>query len=59
MAVDTSSPSLLPIKEVRARIGLSQATIYRMLQRGTFFKPREVGTRSLWRSDENSTDSGR
>lgn len=44
--------SLLPLKAVKARVGLSTATVYRMMQRGTFPKPRKVGTKSLWRSDE-------
>ena len=44
--------SLLPIKAVKGRVGLSEATIYRMLHRGTFPKPRKVGFKSLWRSDE-------
>lgn len=40
------------IKEVKARVGLSVAMIYRLMQRGTFPRPRKVGTKSLWRSDE-------
>jgi predicted DNA-binding transcriptional regulator AlpA len=44
--------SLLPLKEVKARVGLSTATVYRLMQRGTFPRPRKVGTKSLWRSDE-------
>lgn len=47
--------SLLPLKSVKARVGLSTATVYRMMQRGTFPKPRKVGTKSLWRSDEIDT----
>lgn len=44
--------SLLPIKAVKLRVGLSESTIYRMLNLGTFPKPRKVGGKSLWRSDE-------
>jgi prophage regulatory protein len=52
-AENTPTPlSLLPIKEVKARVGLSVAMIYRLMQRGTFPRPRKIGTKSLWRSDE-------
>ena len=44
--------SLLPLKEVKARVSLSTATVYRLMQKGTFPKPRKIGTKSLWRSDE-------
>ncbi len=44
--------SLLPIKAVKLRVGLSESTIYRMLNLGTFPKPRKVCGKSLWRSDE-------
>lgn len=43
---------LLPIKDVKARVGLSVPLIYRLMQRGEFPRPRKVGTKSLWRSDE-------
>lgn len=50
---NTPTPlSLLPLKELKARVGLSTATVYRLMQRGTFPRPRKVGTKSLWRSDE-------
>jgi prophage regulatory protein len=52
-AENTPTPlSLLPIKAVKVRVGLSESTIYRMLNLGTFPKPRKVGFKSLWRSDE-------
>ncbi|MEA9885960.1 AlpA family phage regulatory protein [Xanthomonas campestris pv. raphani] len=43
---------LLPIKEVRAKVGLSPATIYRQMQAGKFPKPHKVCSRSLWLSTE-------
>ena len=43
---------LLSIKDVKARVGLSVPAIYRLMQRGSFPRPRKVGTKSLWRSDE-------
>lgn len=51
-AADEMATALLPMKEVKARVGLSTATVYRLMQRGTFPRPRKVGTKSLWRSDE-------
>ena len=51
-AVDEVATALLPIQEVKARVGLSVAMIYRLMQRGTFPRPRKIGTKSLWRSDE-------
>lgn len=51
-ATDENVISLLSIKDVKARVGLSTATVYRLMQRGTFPRPRKVGTKSLWRSDE-------
>lgn len=52
-AENTPTPlSLLPIKDVKARVGLSVAMIYRLMQRGTFPRPRKIGVKSLWRSDE-------
>ncbi|MCF8799203.1 helix-turn-helix transcriptional regulator [Xanthomonas campestris] len=59
---------LLPIKDVRAKVGLSPATIYRQMQAGKFPKPHKVGSRSLWLSTQldewiieqtNSTSVGR
>lgn len=51
-APSVSTLQLLPLKEVRNRVGLSTATIYRMMAAGTFPKQRKVGVKSLWRSDE-------
>ena len=51
-AADEMPTALLPIKAVKLRVGLSESTIYRMLNLGTFPKPRKVGGKSLWRSDE-------
>lgn len=48
----TATLQLLPLKDVRARVGLSTATIYRMMAASTFPKQRKVGAKSLWRSDE-------
>ncbi|MBE2209970.1 MAG: AlpA family phage regulatory protein [Burkholderiales bacterium] len=44
--------SLLPLREVCARVGLSAATVYRMVAAGTFPAQYRVQGRSLWRSDE-------
>lgn len=44
--------TLLSIRDVRARVGLSQATIYRLVAAGTFPRQHHVHGRSLWRSDE-------
>jgi predicted DNA-binding transcriptional regulator AlpA len=43
---------LLPLKEVRLKVGLSGATIYRKMADGTFPKPCKQGSRSLWVSWE-------
>ncbi|MCF8809624.1 AlpA family phage regulatory protein [Xanthomonas campestris pv. campestris] len=43
---------LLPIKDVRAKVGLSPATIYRQMQAGKFPKPHKVCSRSLWLSTQ-------
>ena len=40
--------ALLPLKEVKQKVGISTATIYRMMARGEFPKPRKIGTKSLW-----------
>lgn len=40
--------ALLPLKEVKQKVGISTATIYRMMARGQFPKPRKIGTKSLW-----------
>ncbi|WP_313213839.1 helix-turn-helix transcriptional regulator [Stenotrophomonas acidaminiphila] len=44
--------ALWPLKEVKLRVGLSTATIYRMMAKGLFPKPRKIGTKSLWFSPE-------
>lgn len=44
---------LEPMKAVKVRVGLSQATIYRLLAAGRFPKPhRRVGKRVLWLSTD-------
>lgn len=44
---------LEPLKVVKARVGLSEATIYRLLAAGKFPKAkRRVGTKSLWLSTD-------
>lgn len=40
--------ALLPLKEVKQKVGVSTATIYRMMARNEFPKPRKIGTKSLW-----------
>lgn len=41
------------LKVVKARVGLSEATIYRLLAAGKFPKAkRKVGTKSLWLSTD-------
>lgn len=52
MTSPTPALAMLPIKGVRAKCGISEATIYRLIQAGTFPKPYKVGTRSLWLSTE-------
>ncbi|KLC07815.1 AlpA family phage regulatory protein [Xanthomonas perforans] len=43
---------LLAMKDVRAKVGLSPATIYRQVQVGKFPKPHKVCSRSLWLSTQ-------
>lgn len=43
---------LLAIKDVRAKVGLSPATIYRQVQAGNFPKPHKICSRSLWLSTQ-------
>jgi len=44
---------LEPLKAVKARVGLSEATIYRLLAAGKFpGAKRRVGTKSLWLSTD-------
>ena len=45
--------SVLPLREVCARVGLSAATVYRLLAAGQFQKAhRRVGKKSLWLSTD-------
>ena len=46
------SETLLPLKDVRARVGIGTAAIYDRMAKGTFPKPCKVGTRSLWVESE-------
>lgn len=46
------SEALLPLREVRARVGISTAAIYARMANGTFPKPCKVGARSLWVASE-------
>ncbi|WP_153164312.1 helix-turn-helix transcriptional regulator [Stenotrophomonas nematodicola] len=41
---------LLTLTDVKSRVGISGATIYRKMADGTFPKPAKVGARSLWPS---------
>ncbi|WP_022970819.1 helix-turn-helix transcriptional regulator [Xanthomonas maliensis] len=43
---------LLAMKDVRAKVTLSPATIYRKIQVGEFPKPHKVCSRSLWLSTQ-------
>ena len=53
MSTETNQDyDLIDIKEVKATIDISTATIYRMMREGTFPRQRKLGRRSLWRSDE-------
>lgn len=44
--------ALLPLKEVRARVGIGTTSIYKGMAAGTFPKPLKHGTRSLWFSGD-------
>ncbi len=48
------SESLLPMAEVRKRVGLSASMIYRLVGEGRFPRPGKFGTRSLWIESEVS-----
>lgn len=48
----SAAESLLPMAEVRKRVGLSQSMIYRLIAEGHFPKPGKFGTRSLWVESE-------
>ncbi|HAI45592.1 MAG TPA: AlpA family transcriptional regulator [Stenotrophomonas sp.] len=41
---------LLTLTDVKSRVGISGATIYRKVADGSFPKPAKVGARSLWPS---------
>lgn len=43
-----NTESLLPMTEVRKRVGLSPSMIYRLISQGAFPSPGKFGTRSLW-----------
>ncbi len=44
--------SLLPLKAVRAKVGIGTTAIYQHMKSGTFPKPVKEGTRSLWIASE-------
>lgn len=44
--------ALLPLPDVRARVGLSTSAIYERMSAGTFPLPTKEGTRSLWVASE-------
>ena len=45
--------NILRLPALLARVGMSQATIYRMISSGEFPRPVRVGVRATgWRSDE-------
>ena len=49
----TTDAHILRLPALRARVGLSQATIYRMISSGEFPRSVRVGVRATgWRSDE-------
>lgn len=43
---------LMPLRDVLASVGLSQASVYRLMAAGEFPKPCKVGTASRWVSSE-------
>ena len=47
-----TGPRLLRMKSVKAKIGFSQAAIYRWMQEGTFPRPLKVGGGSAWRESD-------
>ena len=48
-----SETRLLPVPEVVARTGISRPQIYKLMARGTFPRPLDLGGRvRRWRSDE-------
>lgn len=45
--------AILRIREVSRMVGVGRATIYRLLARGDFPRPLQLGARSIgWREDE-------
>jgi len=50
----TPPPRLLRLPEVIARVGLSRASIYRLIQQSDFPAPKRIGAASRWREDEVS-----
>lgn len=47
-----TTESLLPMAEVRSRVGLSASMIYRLISEGRFPRPGKFGTKSLWVESE-------
>lgn len=47
-----AGPRLLRLKGVKAKIGFSQAMIYRWMSEGTFPRPLKVGRGSAWRESD-------
>lgn len=45
-------PRLLRLRDVKAKVGFSQATIYRWMSEGTFPRPLKVGHGSAWRESD-------
>ena len=43
----TKNPSILRLKDVKQRIGLSRSTIYQRISEGTFPKPISLGDRAI------------
>ena len=43
---------LMPLRDVLASVGMSQASVYRMIAAGEFPKPVKLGTASRWVSSE-------
>jgi prophage regulatory protein len=44
----SSGPRLLRLKGLKAKIGFSEAMIYRWVAAGTFPKPKKIGYGSVW-----------
>ena len=53
MTTDSDRQSLLRIRDVRQRTGLSNSVLYRLMQHGTFPAPVKLGPRaSAWVENE-------